>query len=97
MKTGKCLKTLPAHSDPVTAVSYTYIVNGFCLVSFETLFAIIFRFHQHTCQVLRFSRSDYRFLDKIKTTSVQCTVTPRCNAVFGRQSSVNTDRTLAYP
>ena len=22
VKTGKCLKTLPAHSDPVTAVSY---------------------------------------------------------------------------
>jgi WD40 repeat protein len=24
VKTGKCLKTLPAHSDPVTAVSTVY-------------------------------------------------------------------------
>ena len=27
VKTGKCLKTLPAHSDPVTAVSRTKSFN----------------------------------------------------------------------
>ena len=26
--------------------------------------------HQHTCQVLRFGRSHYGFLDKLKTTGV---------------------------
>lgn len=30
VKTGKCLKTLPAHSDPVTAVSlFIYSVSVF--------------------------------------------------------------------
>ena len=28
VKTGKCLKTLPAHSDPVTAVSFDLLLIG---------------------------------------------------------------------
>lgn len=31
VKTGKCLKTLPAHSDPVTAVSFD-VLRSFCTI-----------------------------------------------------------------
>lgn len=38
VKTGKCLKTLPAHSDPVTAVSMEY---DYCALFFYTCHEIL--------------------------------------------------------
>ena len=73
MKTGKCLKTLPAHSDPVTAVSLRTFLTGYVLFHVEhCLLSYLDFIHMYaTYQVLRFSRSHYGFLDKMKT-NIQC-------------------------